>query len=543
MAIQRGRIIDPEALIRLDRAETPSFRPGHRQLWIPARIDRLASRLADGTRADHLDANRRGGPAFQPFGADEGRDAVLRMTLAAIGAYPLFEPGRDDDAYLIVGVRADRSPLARRHGRAESSEATFDVTLVANGERISLPVEKDTTGGMVRTGYLALDVSGIDISPMSAVLELRAPGGFARSPRIVRIEPNVVPIIQRRAKPESVNGDGKPDQGFDLETAGLEFAPGGDPVRIEVEAAGKIERWQRTDRLDQCGPQDRKFALDPATARISFGNGVNGAIPPENSTIHATYFESDGKLGNIAANRKWIVGGFSGVFGSNPDPTSGGEDASGRDEQRRAARRIVQHQHALVSASDFEQAALDLADLEVGRTWMMPPSPGDAATGTMRLVAMRARVGGGKPGDNPETKRWLESVRRGLASRVSLGARLSVIAPHYITFSVRMMVEAEPGKDPADVHLNVIEHIDERLTLVPDKPGIRERAFGLAVTRRDLNAWIQKLPDVRRVLELTIRVPGRGEVTAVELPANGLPLFDHEQSEVQVVRGGGGDTR
>ena len=154
-AIVRGRIIDLDATIRLERAETPSFRPGHRQLWIPARISRLKSRLADGTTVDHIDANQRGGPAFHPFGSDEGSDAVLRMTLDSTGPYPLFESGHPDDARLIVGVRADTPPSARRHDAVVTMEASIEVTLVAGGDRVSLPVLKDTTGGMLRTGYLA----------------------------------------------------------------------------------------------------------------------------------------------------------------------------------------------------------------------------------------------------------------------------------------------------------------------------------------------------------------------------------------------------
>ena len=359
----------------------------------------------------------------------------------------------------------------------------------------------------------------------------------------MRIEPNAVPIIQSTKKLETKDGDGSPDQDFDLETPGLEFEPGADPVGIEVETLGKIETWLRTDRLDECGPGDLKFALDPVAARVTFGNGVNGARPPANSKIHATYSVTEGRTGNIAANRKWVVTGFTGLFGLNPDPTSGGEGSFAWEEQRRAARRAVRERHALVSAKDFEEAALELAGLEVGRAWIMPPSDGDIATGTMRLVAMRARVGGAEPGDIPETRRWLESVRSRLASRVGLGSRLRVVAPRYVEFSISAQLEAEPGKDPEDVRRNAMEQMAERLTLVTDKPGVRVRPFGLQVSRRDLTAWIQKLPDVRQVRELTIRVPGRGVVDPVELPANGLPLFDPLGSDIQIVRSGAGSVR
>lgn len=538
--IFRGRIIDPDSAIRLERAETPSFRPIHRQVWIPARIKEIKTRLSDGTMLDHSDANLRGGPAFRPFGADEGRDAVLRMMLEATGADPLFEPGRAKDARLIVGVRAvAAAPVGKRTGTAPA-ETPVEVTLVAGGHRIPLPVVEDTTDRMLRTGFIALDASLVDIQPNSVVLEFRNPAGFARSPHLIRIEPNVVPVIQRTPAAQTENGDGSPDQAFDLDTPGLEFEPGSDPVKIEVELSGKVDRWSKTDDLSACGPEDRKFELDPVAARITFGNGVNGARPPAGSNIHASYSATEGQVGNIAANRKWVVSGFLGAFGVNTDPTTGGQEATDWKAQRRDARRALRETHALVSARDFEGAARGLAGLEVGRAWMMPPSDGDIATGTMRLVAMRSRLGAGESNSIPETRRWLESIRRNLESRVALGSRLRVIAPRYVTFSVTAVLEAEPMKDPEDVRREAIKEIEARLTLVNDKPNGRQRSFGMPVSRRDLTAWLQALPDVRRVIELSIRLSDGGKVEDVQLPANGLPRFDPAQSDIKAIRSGSG---
>ena len=536
----RGRIIDTDKAVRLERAETPSFRPVHRQLWIPARVSGLKTGLADGTEVDHSDANRRGGPSFQPFGADEGRDAIFRMELEATGHDPLFEPGRPELTRLILGVRADSMPDAGTRAGSASGRSPIEVALVADGERIALPVVEDATDGMLRTGFIALDISSVEIEPRAAVLEFGAPEGLARSPRLLRIEPNVVPIIQRTPVTQNETSVvGSPDEAFDLNTPGLEFEAGREPVTVAVEASGTIESWSRTDEFSDCGPEDHKFALDPAAERITFGNGVNGARLPAGSTLSAAYSVTEGPAGNIAANRKWLVGGFSGVFGVNPDPTAGGEEASSWKAQRREARRIVREEHALVSARDFEDAARELAGLEVGRAVMMPPSQADTATGTMRLLAMRARYGPGE-GETTETPRWLESVRARLASRVALGSRLRMIAPRYVRFSVTALAEAEPMNDPQEVRRNVIREIEARLNLVRDKPSDRERALGLPVTRRDLAAWIQALPDVRQVRELTIHVPGKGDVPAVELPRNGLPVFDQAQSDIQVVRGDAG---
>lgn len=540
--ITAGWVMEAGSVVGLEKSATPQFHAEYRQLWIPARINALDTILADGTRISQLAANQRGGPAYQPFGADESHDAVLRLGLVATGRAPLFEAGRPRDARLVIGIRADGSLPDSRLPPDRTS--AVEVTLVTNAERIALPVVADGSWGMLRTGALVLDISEVGEIPATATLEFRASAGFERAPRLIRIEPNVLSIIQKREAftdypADDRENEGLPDQAFDLETRGLEFEPGSDPVRIEVENTGAAEPWRRTDRLDDCGPQDRVFELDPVAARISFGNGVNGAIPPAGSTVHATYFVTDGQAGNIAANRKWVVHGLEGRFGVNPDATLGGEDASGWLEQRREARAGLRERHALVSAADFAEAAKLLPDLEVGRAWMVPPSAGDLARGTMRLIAMRSRPPSGEKGSVPETARWLESIRRRLEPRVALGSRLVVAAPRYVEFTISATVEARPRTNPDEVSSHVRQELARRLTLVSDKPGTPQRPFGLSVSRRDLVAWILAVDDVRLVRDLSILVDGRTAQT-VEVAKTGLPRIDLDNSAIKVVRSGGG---
>jgi predicted phage baseplate assembly protein len=537
--VSRGRVIDPASPIHLQRAEEPGFRAAHRQLWIPARIDSLASRLADGTIVRH-DAANRGGPMFQPFGADDGRGAVLRMGLAAVGHAPLFEADRPADARLVIGVRAD-SPRGGAIGAEDGAPASpLKVSLLADGNRIPLPIVEDGSGGLLRTGALVLDIASVNTDASSATLEIEPADGFERAPRILRIEPNVLPIVQRfEVSGQALRSNGLPDQAFDLDLPGIAFEPGSDPVGVGVQLAEGLQRWAIAERLADCGPDDRCFMFDSARARIRFGNGVNGAVPPADAPILVRYTRCEGKAGNVAANRKWVVPGFEGLFGVNPDPTSGGQDPPDWLDQRREARRSLAQGHALVSAADFENAARDLSGLEVGRAWMMPPSVGDRASGTMRLVAMRARPSG-EPAATPESARWLEAVRRRLAPRVPLGARLRVLAPVYADFSLRARVEAEPRRDPMEVRRAILDGLARRLTLVRVQPGDPQRPFGLPVTRRDLTAWIEALPGVQIVSALTIVLADGSVAEEVPVARNGLPRIDFEASEITVDRAGGG---
>ena len=100
------------------------------------------------------------------------------------------------------------------------------------------------------------------------------------------------------------------------------------------------------------------------------------AVPPAEAQIAVSYAVSEGRGGNTAGNRKWVIRGVSGLFGVNPDPITGGEDPSGWLEQRRKARLAIKDAHALVNAVDIEEAARALPGLEVARARMLPPQAG-----------------------------------------------------------------------------------------------------------------------------------------------------------------------
>jgi predicted phage baseplate assembly protein len=539
----RPFVIEPDHGFHTPDSARPEFRPAHRILWIPALIRALTTRRSSGGAIEHSGANRRGGPAFLPFGETAGPRDVLRMELAANGDLPLFPQEIPTGARLVIGIRADAPAGDSTDDIGDWDGVPLEVMLSAGADRFPLTVIEDTSAGFMRSGVIVLDLAEVRIAPMAMVLEFRAPRGFDRAPRILRIEANVVPLTQeRRIERELHVVRGLPDEGFDLETPGLSFAPGSDPVIVEIADSGGFDIWRRTTRLTDCGPDDRAYAFDPVAARITFGNGINGRLPNAGGQVLVSYPVCDGNRGNVARNRKWVAEGLAGTFGVNLDPMTGGLDPATSLEQRRKARRLTKTIHPLGSAADIEAAALALPALEVGRAWVAPPSIRAARTGAVTLVAMRSRVGGAESAAVPETQRWLAALRRRLAPRMPLGVRLSVIAPRYAGFTLRCRLEAEPGLDPDAVKTAVANELQRRLTLVAGRPGMLERPFGLAVTHRDLTAWIQALPEVRRVAELQIRVTG-STAEEVAVARRGLPRLDLAGSTIDVIRGSAGGRR
>ena len=132
---------------------------------------------------------------------------MLVMEFECRGDDGLFPPKRADaeGALWPIGVRADKSltgDVARsgsrdsRHRATSRAASPLTATLVTPTERVPLRIASDSSDGLLRTGALLLDLSAVKDSPQHFAIELRAARGFERPPRLLRIEPNVVPIVQ-----------------------------------------------------------------------------------------------------------------------------------------------------------------------------------------------------------------------------------------------------------------------------------------------------------------------------------------------------------
>ncbi|MDM0116694.1 putative baseplate assembly protein [Variovorax sp. J22R133] len=538
-------VIAPDAVINMVGEQTPTFRPAAKLLWVAGRVRRLTGRLADGKVKDYTVINERGGPAFQPFGTLAGKNDRLVMEFECGSDRGLFPPARKDadGALWSIGVRVDQpltNPVPDAGARfalpARPRESRLTATLVTKTGRIPLPIASDTSDGLLRTGALLLDLSAVSDSPREFSLELRVPQGFERPPRLLRIEPNVVPVVQGRpVEDEGHTSTGVPDWTFDLDVPGLRFALGETPVKIELREPRTNRRavWRAGNLADR-GPSDEVFELDAVAGRITFGNGLNGKIPPSESTMLASYAVCDGDSGSVAANRKWSVQGYAGSFGVNVDAISGGAAATGWIDERREARRRAREDHALVSAADIVSAARNLPLLEVARAWVLTPDDKSPRTGVVALVAMRARKSEEDAGDIPETPRWLEAIRRRLVAKMPLATRLVVTGPQYVEFSLRAAVEVEAGRDPADVKRDIELELKKRLALVGDDA----RHPGAPVTNRDVAGWIRIVPGVRGVNSLRLVGASGADVQEIAVPRNGLPRFDLAGSKVDVIRSG-----
>jgi predicted phage baseplate assembly protein len=302
--------------------------------------------------------------------------------------------------------------------------------------------------------------------------------------------------------------------------------------------------WKRVADLVDHGPNDFVYEYDVSTGQITFGNGVNGQRVPDQAQVLSTYAVSDAEQGNVGRNRKWQVAGFQGVMGINLDPVSGGASSPDWTEQRHEARERSKNEHALVSSDDIVAAAKDLPLLEVARAWISIPVPAAPRTGVVTLIAMRARAGPNEPAQTPETSRWLNAIRDQLTPRMPLGARVSVVAPTYVPFSITATAECIRGFDPDDIEAAIAKTLSSRLTLVAMQAGAKQRDPGVGVTVRDVTMWIRSTPGVARVTTLQLRdQTGKPLPGGVSASADGFPKWLSGASTFSVSRPTSGGAR
>lgn len=516
---------------------TVVYRPANHILWIPGTIIRLRSVSVAGAMRDLTSVNDRGGAVFLPLGDGAGPRDVLSMDFQTRSEDGIFPTPRSDatGAYWSIGIRAatlsgDAVPVGSGSALGTPPASPLEATLIDGTTSYRVPIIADTSQGLLSTGVLLLDLSQVTGSPQQFTLELRAPRGLPRPPRLIHLEPNVLPITQKTQivqEPHAVSG--QPGQGISLDTPSLCFESGETPLAVDLSDGTNLVRWSRCEHLANQGPNDQVYELDGQL--VTFGNGVNGQVPALGQTALMTYAVSKGVDGNVAKNRKWTVEGIAGTFGVNIDPLAGGAAAASLINLRRQARQKKDEDHALISAQDIVAAALALPLIEVARAWVPSFPTAAAQTGTVTLVALRARPNGVEPSTPPETPRWLDAIRSQLVPGMPLGTRLRVTGPDYVDFTIQAQVQFERGRDPTKLLPAVKEALRRRLTLVATLPSDIPRDLGAPLSARDVTSWIRAVPGVTAVSGVTF-VTAAGSVTDITVSATGLPRADLQNSQL-----------
>ncbi len=562
--------LDVDASIGLEGSDQPNFHPRDRLLLIAgsitgvrsrrlgitpikeARFDRIGSHLESQTSLRHemtFPSNL--------FGNGSGSDHVVEIDIDCRDPNGLLgnDPDRNRTARLALGFMV---PAIRKGSPTKtlfnaelvlwnSIRPEIIATIISQDRRFALPVTWDSSFGLMQSGAMLLDLSQIDSSPNRFTIELRAPRGFPRPPRVSSMDVNVVPIVQGRSIFREMH------DAFDLpnweialqetqDSSGLQFDQDDPPVLIEVEENGRLTPWACVEQLSESEPKDCVYECDDSAGRVTFGNGINGKLPRNESFVYASYRVCDGDSGNVSRNRKWKVPGFQGTFGRNPLPIAGGQDAQPAFSKRREARQQARTIETLVTDEDIVSATLELPFLDVSRAWIAAPHPESPIANLVKLVAI-CEVGSTVSSEQlTANAKWLHSVRRCLAPRMPLGTRLEVTSPVLTPLSLRAQIEVESGTKPQLVRESVLNTLRSHFAVTQQDqgPGAKLLEPGSLVTLHDIAILIRTTAGVQGLgkLELFDRdgnlVPSgkMGEPPMIHASANSLLLWLEHQSEI-----------
>lgn len=333
---------------------------------------------------------------------------------------------------------------------------------------------------------------------------------------------NAVQIDQRTTYKSIVIGvsDGSANQQFALGQQQI------DPTTflLEVDMPGLgFQLWQQVDDLAILQGPTQSYVLDAEGGTVSFGNQLQGMIPPAGRRIRVNTMRagggSDGNLpaGSLAAIQAFDASGnqvTQTITVQQPIATTGGADPETLDQAQQRIPSLLQNQNRAVTVADYQNLAEQTPGANVGRVEVLPLFKPQTRTpnvpGVVSVMVIPTKAGVMNPcprADQPT----LQTVYQFLDPCCPVAAELYVIASEYIGLGIAAAVEVETGYGLLQVS-NAVEM------------ALRGYLWPLALGGLDNTGW--PLGRSVRSLELEVvasKVPGVIEV-------NGLNLFQQLSS-------------
>ena len=540
-----GTVVKSGTRVIGDRPKAPPFFGAETIELARASLTQVATRFANGTTRDWTRANSQQGATFLPFGENSSAGTRLELTLTGL----LIDKGHTG-APISIGFEIVPSSPARPIADAPDDAVHacppvhLSVSLKEGQQSWDASVHADTTGGLAHSGVLLLDIDR-QLTGRTGTFTLSIEsdsGAFLLPPRVQRIALNVLPIIQREAvtnEEASKFGTAMPDQVYTLARTGLVHPLDKDNFKVFLPIkSNTLEEWTRIDDLTTAGPDEAVYAVDVASGRITFGNGINGRMPRAEADLRVEYVVTAGTQGNLPRGVVWTVTGVPAPFGVNSEAMSGGTEPRDMARLRGDARRRVRSSRPIVTSADLQNAALALTDLGVQRAQELTPTVGVRRLGGARvLVVVGPHSTQGGPDTFEESAVWLGEIRRRLAPRLPLGQSLDVIGPRLETIRVVARLVARPQRNPDDVRAAVERMLREKFAVTSNDPALPAWPFGRDVTALMVKGWLRNVDGVGAVTDVALKVGDAADGSAtVELGPISLPRLRIDSGDIDIAR-------
>jgi predicted phage baseplate assembly protein len=384
-------------------------------------------------------------------------------------------------------------------------------------ELATLDVLGDTTGGMVHTGVVKLQMPKI----MPAIDATQAPDGGASSPppladhqqalkvvgwlrvgrppeesdeihKVTWVGLNAVAADQAlTATAAELLGTGTGDSDQQYALTKQRVLPG--TVQLQVEGVDGWQDWTEVDSFATGGPDDLQFSVDYTSGVIQFGSG---RVPQIGERIRVlTYRYGGGAAGNVAAKS---VSGITSSTGSvsvqavNPMPATGGAEPATLTDAMNDVPADVHRRDRAVIAEDFRDLAVEADPQRVARAECLPllhpDTPNVSAAGVVTMIVFPTEDMHNPNAPMPDHG-LLREVASYLDQRRLVTTELYVIPPTYRKISFSVGVQVRDGYQVDAVRRWVELILRQYLAPVPPYgPDGGGWPLGRAVRRAELEA-------------------------------------------------------
>ena len=318
------------------------------------------------------------------------------------------------------------------------------------------------------------------------------------------------------------------------ERARIESEEGPDAITETLDEAGRpVEIWVRWHEVPDfygSGARDRHYVLNHATGEVSFGDGLNGMIPPRGAgNLRLRFYQTGGgSAGNRAAGTitelKTTVPYVGGVV--NTQPAEGGSDAESRDSLIRRGPRAIRHGDRAVTAQDYEDLSL-MASSEVARVKCFPLQDltvgidlNQAKKGVISLVVVPDSTAA-RPQPDLEL---LDTVRSYLEGRRATESRLVIVGPKYVRITVSAEVVPESAAAVGNLEAKIVGALEAFLHPLTGGAEGAGWDFGRKPHASDIYAVVESVGGVGYVRSL--KLSAEMEVGGAEQPVEFEDLSD-----------------
>jgi hypothetical protein len=333
---------------------------------------------------------------------------------------------------------------------------------------------------------------------------------------VLQIQPQLVLEAVRAGA-----GTGGPNQALTLRQAPVEQAT----LQVFSLEDDVWHAWHLKQDLDDSGPGDLDFLLDPTAGTITFGDGAHGRVPPAGALIFASYRVTRAEAGNVGAGKvnrladsphnRVAIGDPPAIMLnleriSNPAPAAGGTVAETLTHA--SGRAIVLREAPLraVSVEDIETLAKATPGVQLARVgvWagLYPGFDCFPAAGVVTVILVPAM-----PVSRPYPSLGLRrAVLEYLSPRRIIGTRIEVTGPQYLEVAVQAQVTAHPGASKTMVRQAVVDALNAFLDPLIGGPDRTGWPFGRNVYRSEVLQAIAQVAGVDRVESLALFADGCG---------------------------------